>query len=210
MILQTLLDFFLHIDKNLVLLVDNYGLLIYLILFLVIFCETGLVVAPLLPGDSLLFAAGGLAAIGSMNILVLFLLLLLAAILGDTVNYWIGHYLGPRVFKEKSRFFKQEYLLSTQNFYEEHGGKTIIFARFIPIIRTFAPFVAGIGSMNYSRFILFNIVGGLLWVVLFLFGGYFFSQIPFIENNFSWFILGIIFVSILPLIIGWLRRVMKP
>ena len=194
-------DIFLHLDKHLNEVIQDYGLWTYLILFLIIFCETGLVVTPLLPGDSLLFAAGALAATeGSpLNAGLLFILLTVAAIIGDTVNYWIGAYVGPKVFyKEKVRFFKKEYLERTHQFYEKYGGKTIIMARFIPIIRTFAPFVAGIGSMTYWRFILYNITGGILWVGICIFSGYLFGNIPIVKNNFSLVILAIVFISILP------------
>ena len=203
---QTLINLFLHLDKNLTSIIAQFGALTYIILFLIIFCETGLVVTPFLPGDSLLFVAGSLAAFGSLDILVLFITLALAAIIGDSVNYWIGSMLGRRVFKEKSRFFKMEYLIKTEKFYEKHGGKTIILARFMPIIRTFAPFVAGIGKMNYKWFISFNVFGGIFWVGLFLFGGYFFGNIPIIKENFEVSIFVIIFVSILPGIIEYIKH----
>jgi membrane-associated protein len=208
-LIQYLVDLFLHLDKHLNDIIQSYGLWTYLILFLVIFCETGLVVTPILPGDSLLFAAGALAAIdGSpLNVGLLFLLLSAAAIIGDTVNYWLGSYLGPKVFsQEKSRFFKKAHLIRTQQFYEKYGAKTIIIARFMPIIRTFAPFVAGIGSMNYARFITYNIVGGILWVAICLFAGYLFGNIPIVKKNFSVVILAIVFISILPPIIEYLRN----
>jgi membrane-associated protein len=199
----------MELDVNLASLIQTYGFLVYPILFLVIFAETGLVVTPFLPGDSLLFVAGALAAIGSMNILLLLLILVFAAILGDTVNYWIGNYLGSKVFREQSRFFKREYLLKTQAFYERYGSKTIILARFIPIVRTFAPFVAGIGKMKYPRFILYNIVGGIAWVSIFLFGGYFLGNLPIIKQNLSLFILIIIIASILPVPIEIIIRKIK-
>lgn len=204
-----ILSFFMELDVNLASLIQTYGFLVYPILFLVIFAETGLVVTPFLPGDSLLFVAGALAAIGSMNILLLLLILVFAAILGDTVNYWIGNYLGSKVFREQSRFFKREYLLKTQAFYERYGSKTIILARFIPIVRTFAPFVAGIGKMKYPRFILYNIVGGIAWVSIFLFGGYFLGNLPIIKQNLSLFILIIIIASILPVPIEIIIRKIK-
>lgn len=207
--IKSLIDLFLHLDKHLNEITNSYGLWTYLILFLIVFCETGLVVTPILPGDSLLFAAGALAAIegSSLQIGWLFLLLSVAAIIGDTVNYWLGSYLGPKVFsQEKSRFFKKEYLIRTQKFYEKYGSKTIIIARFIPIIRTFAPFVAGIGKMNYGRFITYNIVGGILWVTICLFAGYLFGNIPIVKKNFSIVILAIVFISILPPIVEYLRN----
>lgn len=204
-IISELVDFILHLDVHLNAIIDSYGTLTYLILFLIIFLETGLVITPFLPGDSLLFAAGSFAALGSLNVFVLFALLALAAILGDTVNYWIGHFIGPRAFSGSIRFLKKEYLDRTHEFYEKHGGKTIIIARFIPIIRTFAPFVAGIGAMNYPRFFMFNVVGGLLWVSLFTFGGYFFGNLPFVRDNFTIVILAIIAISVLPGIIEFLR-----
>lgn len=204
--IQYLVDLFLHLDKHLHEIITQYGTLTYVILFGVIFAETGLVFTPFLPGDSLLFAAGTFAAIGSLNVHLLFLLLTIAAILGDTVNYWIGNYFGPRVFEKKIRFLKKEHLEKTHQFYEKHGGKTIIIARFIPIIRTFAPFVAGVGAMTYSKFILFNIVGGVLWCALFVYGGYFFGNLPVVKNNFSIVIVVIIFISILPGIIEFARH----
>jgi membrane-associated protein len=204
--IQYLIDLFLHLDKHLHEIILQYGTLTYVILFGVIFAETGLVFTPFLPGDSLLFAAGTFAAIGSLNVHLLFLLLTIAAILGDTVNYWIGNYFGPKVFEKKIRFLKKEHLEKTHQFYEKHGGKTIIIARFIPIIRTFAPFVAGVGAMTYSKFILFNIVGGVLWCALFVYGGYFFGNLPVVKNNFSIVIVVIIFISILPGIIEFIRH----
>ena len=204
--IKHLIDLFLHLDKHLYTIILEYGVTTNIFLFLIIFAETGLVFTPFLPGDSLLFAAGTFAAKGSFNIHILFFILALAAILGDTVNYWAGHYIGPKIFeKEKIRFFKKEHLEKTHKFYEKYGGKTIIFARFIPIIRTFAPFVAGIGSMTYSKFIIYNIIGALAWVTLFLFGGYFFGNIEYVKNNFSIVILIIIFISILPGIIEFYR-----
>jgi membrane-associated protein len=173
---------------------------------LIIFLETGLVITPFLPGDSLLFAAGAFAALGALNVWVLFVLLSVAAILGDTVNYWIGHYIGPRAFSGNIRFLKKEYLDRTHAFYEKYGGKTIILARFIPIIRTFAPFVAGIGAMTYSKFIVYNVVGGIAWVGIFLFGGYFFGNLPFVKDNFTIVILAIIGISVLPGVIEYLRE----
>jgi membrane-associated protein len=202
------IDLFLHLDRHLNEIIQDYGIWTYLILFLIIFCETGLVVTPLLPGDSLLFAAGALAATtGSpLNVIILFVLLTIAAILGDTANYWIGSIVGPRAFTSKSRFLKREYLTRTHEFYEKYGGKTIIIARFVPIVRTFAPFVAGIGSMTYWRFLLYNVVGGVLWVAICVFAGYVFGNIPFVKNNFSLVVLAIIFISILPGLIEYIRH----
>lgn len=202
-----LIDLFLHLDQHLNVLIKDYGLWTYLLLFCIIFCETGLVVTPFLPGDSLLFAAGAFAANGALDPLWLFLLLSIAAIAGDTVNYWIGNRVGPWVFQqEKVRFFKKEYLVRTHEFYEKHGGKTIIIARFIPIIRTFAPFVAGIGEMTYLRFISYNIFGGIAWIAIFVFGGYFFGNLPMVKKNFTLVIVVIIFISVLPGIIEFLRQ----
>jgi membrane-associated protein len=205
-LLATLVDFVLHLDKHLNAIIQTYGVWTYALLFLIIFLETGLVVTPFLPGDSLLFAAGSFAALGSLNPVVLFGLLAFAAIIGDTVNYWIGHYIGPRAFSGNVRFLKKEYLERTHEFYERHGGKTIILARFIPIIRTFAPFVAGIGAMTYPRFIAYNIVGGIVWVALFTFGGYFFGNLPVVKNNFTLVILVIILISVLPGVIEFFRE----
>jgi membrane-associated protein len=200
-ILQHIIDFILHLDKYLGQIIQDYGIWTYALLFIVIFMETGFVITPFLPGDSLIFAAGTLAGMGYLNIWVLYIVLCAAAILGDTVNYWIGHYIGPRAFSGGSRFLKKEYLDRTHAFYEKHGGKTIIIARFIPIIRTFAPFVAGVGAMTYPKFIVYNVVGGMAWVGLFLFGGYFFGNLPFVQNNFSFVLMAIIFISVLPAVI---------
>jgi membrane-associated protein len=206
-LIKYLIDFIMHIDVHLSAIIQNYGLWTYLILFLIIFCETGLVVAPLLPGDSLLFAAGTFAAKGAFDPMWLFLSLSVAAVLGDTVNYWIGWYVGPKIFhKEKVRFLNKEYLQRTHNFYERYGGKTIIIARFIPIIRTFAPFVAGIGSMTYWHFISYNVIGGVAWIAICVFLGYMFGNLPLVRDNFTLVILAIIFISILPGIIEFLRH----
>ena len=193
-------DLFLHIDKNLVLVIAKYGTLTYGLLFFVIFMETGLVVTPFLPGDSLLFAAGALAAMGSLNIVLLWVLMALAAVIGDTANYWIGHRFGRGVFEKKSKFFKKEYLEEAEAFYAKHGGKAIILARFVPIVRTFAPFVAGISEMHYGKFISYNIIGGLSWVSLFLLGGFWFGNIPFVKENFHYVVIAIILISIVPII----------
>jgi membrane-associated protein len=208
--MNQILEFFLHIDEKLIQIVGQYGTLTYVLLFLVIFAETGLVVTPFLPGDSLLFAAGTIAAAGALNIIVLWLVLCAAAILGDTVNYWIGHFVGPRAFRSNSRFLKKEYLDRTHAFYEKHGGKTIILARFIPIIRTFAPFVAGIGAMTYSHFIVYNVIGGVLWVTLFVFAGYWFGGLPFVQKNFELVVVAIIAISVLPILIEYLRSRSRP
>ena len=208
--IMTMVDLFLHLDKHLQEVIQNYGTWTYLILFLIIFLETGVVVTPFLPGDSLLFVAGTFAALGAMDVGLLFMLLWIAAFLGDTLNYWIGHYVGPRVFHENIRFLKREHLIRTQQFYEKHGGKTIVLARFIPIIRTFAPFVAGIGKMSYRRFLTYNVLGGLLWTSLLTFAGYFFGNIPFVKKNFSLVILVIIFISVLPIFIEYLRARRAP
>jgi membrane-associated protein len=209
-LIQQLIDLFLHLDKHLYEVISTYGVWTYLLLFLVIFMETGLVVTPFLPGDSLLFAAGTFAGMGALNIWILFPLMCLAAILGDTVNYWIGHYIGPRAFSGEVRFLKKEYLDRTHDFYERHGGKTIILARFVPIVRTFAPFVAGIGEMSYPRFISYNVIGGVAWVALFTFLGYFFGALPIVQNNFSLVVLAIIFISILPGVYEFLRERLRP
>jgi membrane-associated protein len=191
------IDFVLHVDKFLLPLIDTFGPLIYLILFLIILFETGLVITPFLPGDSLLFVVGALAAQEVLNVFLLYIFLLIAAILGDSLNYWIGNYFGEKVFR-KSRFFKKEYLEKTKYFYKKHGGKAIILARFVPVARTFVPFVAGIGKMNYKKFIPYNILGGFLWVTSFLWAGYFFGNLPFVKENLTFVILAIIIISILP------------
>lgn len=204
--ISTIIDFILHIDQHLVHLSAQYGPWIYAILFVVIFCETGLVVTPFLPGDSLLFAAGGIAAIGGMNIHVMVLLLLAAAILGDAANFMIGKYFGQKLFANPdSKIFRRSYLEKTHVFYEKHGGKTIIIARFVPIVRTFAPFVAGMGDMHYATFIRYNIIGAVLWVLLFSYAGYFFANIPVVKNNLGLVMAAIIVISILPAVVEIIR-----
>jgi membrane-associated protein len=206
-IIQRIFDFILHLDKHLNTLIQAYGLWTYLILFAVIFLETGFVVTPFLPGDSLLFAAGTFAAVKSLKLLWLIIVLSVAAVLGDTANYWIGHFVGPRVFStEKSRFFKKEYLNRTHRFYERYGAETIIIARFVPIIRTFAPFVAGIGRMSYWKFISYNVIGGVGWVTLLVLGGYLFGNIPVIRRNFGLVIIAIIIISTIPAVFEFLRH----
>jgi membrane-associated protein len=205
-----LIDLFLHLDKHLNLVIQTYGVWTYLMLFLIVFLETGLVVTPFLPGDSLIFAAGTFAGLGSLNVSLLFGLLSVAAILGDTINYWIGHSIGQKAFSGNIRFLKKEYLDRTHEFYEKHGGKTIILARFIPIIRTFAPFVAGIGEMSYWRFVSYNVIGGLAWVALFSFGGYFFGNLKFVQDNFSFVVLAIIFISLMPAVIEFFKERTRP
>jgi membrane-associated protein len=201
------MDVVLHLDQHLQALVASHGAWIYLILFLIIFCETGLVITPFLPGDSLLFVAGTVAAAGGMDIHLLVLLLIIAAILGDAVNYGVGHYIGPRIFSHgDSRWLNPKHLQRAHDFYEKYGGKTIIIARFVPIVRTYAPFVAGAASMTYSRFALYNVSGAVLWVVSLGYAGYFFGNLPIIKNNLTLVILGIIFLSILPGIIEILRH----
>jgi membrane-associated protein len=205
-------DYFRHIDVHLADLLREYGVWTYAILFLIIFCETGLVVTPILPGDSLLFAAGAVVATANsqpgqpaLNIFFLWLLLVLAAVLGDSANYQIGRWLGLRVFKPDARIMKTEYLHRTEAFYAKHGGKTIILARFIPIVRTYAPFVAGASRMEYPKFLSFNIIGGVVWITLFLFAGYFFGNIPFVQRNFEYVVIIIVLLSVVPVIIEWLK-----
>ena len=204
-----LFDIFLHLDEYLGAIIQDYGLLAYLLLFIVVFMVPGLVVTPFLPGDSLIFAAGTFAGLGSLNPFILFGLLGFAAVLGDTVNYWIGHYIGPRAFSGNIRFLKKEYMDRTHAFYEKHGGKTIILARFIPVIRTFAPFVAGVGAMTYGKFISYNIIGGLLWVAIFTFMGYFFGNLPIVQDNFSLVIIAIILISVMPAVIEFVKEKLR-
>lgn len=206
-LLNAFIDIVLHLDTHLAALLADYGGWIYAILFLIIFCETGLVIFPFLPGDSLLFVAGALAAGGGMDIGVLCGVLLAAAVLGDNTNYWIGHTLGPRVFRwENSRFFNKAAFTKTHEFFERHGGKTIIIARFLPLVRTFAPFVAGVARMSYGRFVALDFLGGCVWIGSLCLGGYWFGNLPVVRNNLSAVIFGIIGLSLLPIVIGWLRH----
>ncbi len=205
-IIKEFIDLFLNLDVHLAGIITDYGTWTYAILFLIIFCETGLVVTPILPGDSLLFAAGSLAAITILDPHVIVVLLIVAAILGDMVNYWAGNFFGSAIFKEDARFLKKAYLDRTYDFYERFGGKTIVIARFVPIVRTFAPFVAGMGRMRYHRFFFFNVSGAILWVVLFVYGGYWFGNIPIVQKNFTLVILAIIGLSVLPMIIEFFRH----
>lgn len=207
--LKTIVDLFLHIDKNLVAIVAKFGAFSYALLFVVIFMETGLVVTPFLPGDSLLFATGALAAMGSMNIWLLYGLMFLAAFLGDTANYWIGHKLGRGVFETGSKFFKKEYLDEAESFYAKHGGAAIFLGRFVPIVRTFVPFVAGVSEMSYKHFIAYNLIGGLTWVTLFLWGGYLFGNIPFVKENFHYVVIVIVLISVVPIVWTALKKKKK-
>ena len=201
------IDYFLHLDHHLQALIEVCGVWTYLILFLIVFCETGLVVTPILPGDSLLFAVGAFAALGSLHLAGVLIVLVIAAVAGDTVNYWIGSLMGPRIFSGKQlRFLKREHLEKTHAFYEKYGGKTIILARFVPVIRTFAPFVAGIGKMNYLYFLAYNVTGGIAWILLFILGGYFFGNMPIVKKNFTLVILAIVILSILPALIEYVRH----
>jgi membrane-associated protein len=204
-----LFDFILHIDVHIGQLIAQYGVLTYVILFAIIFVETGLVVMPFLPGDSLLFAAGAFAALGSLDVALLLFLLMVAAILGDTVNYWIGHFFGEKLIANPKIPIRKEHIAKTQEFFKKHGGKTIILARFVPIVRTFAPFVAGIGKMSYPRFISFNIFGGIGWVALFVLAGYFFGNIPSVKHNFSLVIMAIVLLSVAPMILEFFRGKMR-
>jgi membrane-associated protein len=206
-IIQFFIDFILHVDQKLDLLIQAFGVWTYLIVFVVIFCETGLVVTPFLPGDSLLFAAGALAARGSLNVAALFFLLAFAAIIGDSVNYAIGHKLGPAVLhREDSRVFKKAYLDQTHAFFQRHGGKAVVLGRFVPIVRTFVPFLAGVGEMRYRQFITLNVIGGVIWVSLFTFAGYFFGSLPWVEERFSLVILAVIAISVLPALVEYVRH----
>lgn len=203
--LKTLIDLFLHLDKYLDAVIQQYGAATYAILFAIIFMETGLVVTPFLPGDSLLFAAGTFAAVGSLNPWLLFILLSVAAVAGDTANYWIGNKIGERAYTGEIKFIKKEHLERTHRFFEKHGGKTIFLARFVPIVRTFAPFVAGISKMSYTYFLSYNIFGGIVWVAIFTFAGYFFGNIPFVRANFELVIVAILVISVLPIFFEWMK-----
>jgi membrane-associated protein len=205
-LLASILDLFLHLDKHLSAVIQQFGALSYVILFLVIFCETGLVVTPILPGDSLLFVVGAFAAKGDIDLVLIYALLCIAAVAGNMANYHIGRFLGPKVFEKNSRFLKKEYLERTHAFYEKHGGKAIVIARFLPIIRTFAPFVAGIGRMEYRRFVLYNLAGCVAWITSFVLGGYFFGNIPIVKENLTAVIFGIIMVSLVPSVIEFIRH----
>jgi membrane-associated protein len=209
-LLKKFVDLFLHLDTHLSQVIAQYGTGTYLILFLIVFCETGLVVTPFLPGDSLLFAAGTFAALGQLDLWLMILLLAAAAVLGDTVNYWVGAAIGPRAFSGDLRFLKKEHLDRTRAFYEKHGGKTIILARFVPIVRTFAPFVAGVGTMSYRHFLLYNIAGAVLWVGLLVPAGYFFGNIPVVRENFTIVILAIVAISVMPVAVEALRGRRRP
>ncbi|MBI4726141.1 DedA family protein [candidate division TA06 bacterium] len=205
-----LIDIFIHLDKYLTVIIQNYGTWTYLMLFAVIFCETGLVVLPFLPGDSLIFAAGTLAALGALDIKWLIILMCLAAVAGDTVNYWIGYWVGPKIFqKENVKFLNKKHLMEAHAFYEKYGGITIILARFMPFIRTFAPFVAGIGTMSYWRFMSYNVVGGIAWINIFGWMGYYFGNLPYLKKNFSLVIIAIVVISVMPAVIEYFRRGQK-
>jgi len=209
-LINNFIDFILHLDKYLSIVIQNYGATTYFILFLIVFAETGFVVTPFLPGDSLLFAAGTFAAMGALNLFWAFAVLGAAAILGDSINYSIGKFLGKKVLERHNGFIKKEHIEKTRKFYEKYGAKTIVLARFVPIVRTFAPFVAGIGRMNYFKFLLYNVVGGILWVALFVFGGYYFGNIPVIKRNFTIVIFIIIIASVIPIIWEyWKHKRMK-
>ena len=205
-----ILDIILHLDQHLLSWIAFFGPWFYVIMFLIIFCETGLVVTPFLPGDSLLFALGAMAGLGGLNVWMLLISLTVAGILGDTCNYHIGKYLGPKVFETDSRFFKRKYLDQTKEFYKQWGTFTIVAARFAPIARTFAPFVAGIGAMNYKKFIAYNVIGAIAWVFSFILAGYFFGGLPVVKRNFHIIIFGVIFVSLLPMLVPWLKSRFGP
>lgn len=205
------IDILLHVDKYLSVVIQNYGVATYVILFCIIFAETGFVVTPFLPGDSLLFAAGAFAAIGAFDVKLLLLIISSAAILGDLVNYSIGKTIGHKIYEQENpRFIKKEHLIKTRHFYEKYGAATIIIARFVPIIRTFAPFVAGVGEMHYTKFISYNVIGGLLWAFIFILGGYYFGNLPMVQQNFSLVVMAIIIISVMPVIIGFIKERRKP
>ncbi len=205
--IETFINLILHSDKYLNVITQNYGGWTYVIIFLIIFCETGLVITPFLPGDSILFATGALASIGSLKISILFMLLCMAAVIGDTVNYYIGQKVGKKILEKKDvKYINKEYLKKANSFYEKHGPMAIVLGRFIPIIRTFVPFVAGIGEMSYLKFTIYNMLGGLLWVTLFLGGGYFFGNLPFIKQHFSYVVIAIIVISIIPAIAVFIKE----
>ncbi len=207
--IKLVFDFILHIDVHLGQIILDYGTLTYAILFGIIFVETGFVFVPFLPGDSLLFAAGAFAALGSLNLYLTICLMIVAAILGDTVNYWIGHFFGQKLVDNPKVPINKEHIEETQKFFEKYGGKTIILARFVPIVRTFAPFVAGIGKMHYTQFLSYNVIGGLAWVLVATLAGFFFGNIPFVKENFSLVVLGIVFVSIVPMIVPLVKKWIK-
>ena len=210
-LIPSLLDILLHLDRHLGEIIRDFGVWTYLILFVIVFCETGLVVTPILPGDSLLFAVGTFAALGALDLAVSLIMLSVAAVAGDSINYAIGYRVGPSVFRgERSRWLNREYLNRTHRFYERHGSKTIVIARFVPIVRTFAPFVAGIGRMTYSRFLTYNVAGGIAWIAIFVLGGYFFGSIPVVKRNFTVVIFAIIVISVLPAVIEILRQRVRP
>lgn len=210
-LIHLVIDFILHVDQHLQALINDYGALVYLILFLIVFCETGLVVTPFLPGDSLLFAAGALTVGTVLDVHTLALLMIVAAVLGNTVNYAIGHFFGERLFTNPdSKIFRRDYLAKTHAFYEKHGALTVILTRFVPIVRTFAPFVAGMSSMTHSRFMLLNVVGAALWVVMFVYAGHFFGNLPMVRQNFTWLMFGIILVSVLPVFYGVIKARFSP
>jgi membrane-associated protein len=204
-LIQQFIEYVMHLDSNLLIIINYFGPWAYAIVFTIIFLETALVLTPFLPGDSLIFASGALAGVGSWNIWTLFVLLTLAAVLGDTVNYWIGSFVGPKVFKYNGKLLNKEHLKRTHKFFDKYGGKTVILARFIPIIRTFAPFLAGVGKMDYFKFLMYNVIGGILWVGFFLWIGYFFGNIQFVKDHFTYFIIGIVVVSLIPAVIEFYR-----
>jgi membrane-associated protein len=208
--IQGIISFILHIDTHLTELISAYGALTYAILFAIVFAETGFVVTPFLPGDSLLFAAGALAALGTMNVWMIVGILFIAAVLGDAANYWIGHFFGKKIIESKNfPLIKKDHIDEAQEFYEKHGGKAIILSRFVPIVRTFAPFVAGVGRMDYTKFLMYNVVGGAVWIMLFTFAGFFFGNIPSVKDNFTLVILGIIFISVVPIVIETIKSKKK-